>query len=89
MENETKKLSNEEANTQPVEVEEFYSLEDKEETMGWKDKEGNELNAGDTVTLQGKVIGRHSGDRVSIEITPEQRVLVSTAACVKSGSKER
>jgi len=49
--------------------------------MSWKDKDGNELEAGDTVIVEGKISGRHSGDQISVEIAPGQRVLIDAATC--------
>ena len=51
--------------------------------MSWKDKNGNELNAGDAVIMEGKISGRHSGDQISVVVASGQQVLVEAFTCVK------
>ena len=52
--------------------------------MSWKDKDGNELNHADTVIVEGKISGRHSGDQISVEFAPGQRVLIEAFTCAKA-----
>lgn len=52
--------------------------------MSWKDKNGNELNAGDAVIMEGKISGRHSGDQISVVVASGQQVLVEAFTCSKA-----
>ncbi|KKM76986.1 hypothetical protein LCGC14_1374670 [marine sediment metagenome] len=52
--------------------------------MSWKDKDGNELNHADTVIVEGKISGRHSGDQISVEFAPGRQVLIEAFTCSKA-----
>ena len=51
--------------------------------MSWKDKNGKELNAGDTVIVEGRISGRHSGDQISVQVASGQHVLIEASTCLK------